>query len=293
VSPGAIKSELNGVAAVATDDVWAVGDDADEIGGDAMHTLVEHWDGTAWARVQSPTPKGRNQTLTGISAVAADDIWAVGRYSALDLSQRTLILHYDGRRWHRVASPNVGDTSTLSSVTTISSEDAWAAGSYFDAKARSYPPLLLHWDGSDWTRVKEAAPGGQRSTGLTGISADTATDIWASGWRPRGHGFVEHGDGQSWSFADAPAGPALFGVSALTATDVWTVGKAYQGGRAVAEHWDGVTWTVDDRLFAGDAYLSAVDALAAGDVWAVGAYADGSRSRTLLMHFDGQGWTHP
>jgi hypothetical protein len=65
-------AQLNGIAAVNADDVWAVG----YVG---CSTLVEHWDGTSWAQVTSPNPSPRGNQLFGISAAPDGSIWAVGR----------------------------------------------------------------------------------------------------------------------------------------------------------------------------------------------------------------------
>src|SRR5262249_14426401 len=49
---------LQGVAAVASDDVWAVGH-ADDFASLRSATLVEHWGGTAPAMVPTPNPPAR------------------------------------------------------------------------------------------------------------------------------------------------------------------------------------------------------------------------------------------
>src|SRR5207248_7564803 len=70
-------SRLYGVAAVSSNDIWAVGYywDDDHI---SIHTLVEHWDGTAWSIVPSPNPvSGDYSQLHGVAA-SGTDVWAVG-----------------------------------------------------------------------------------------------------------------------------------------------------------------------------------------------------------------------
>ena len=46
-------SILSGVGAYAADDVWALGYEEDV--GSSYRTLIEHWDGTAWAIAQDAT----------------------------------------------------------------------------------------------------------------------------------------------------------------------------------------------------------------------------------------------
>jgi hypothetical protein len=61
-----IKSKFTAVAALASNNVWAVG----RIGSDS---LVERWNGSSWARVTVPDPNPANPTavdsLNGVSAI--------------------------------------------------------------------------------------------------------------------------------------------------------------------------------------------------------------------------------
>jgi hypothetical protein len=59
---------LNGVAAVAANDVWAVGN------GSGSPPIL-HWNGTQWNIVPNPAPPG---VLNAVAAVSATDVWAVG-----------------------------------------------------------------------------------------------------------------------------------------------------------------------------------------------------------------------
>ncbi|MEO5951985.1 MAG: S-layer homology domain-containing protein [Chloroflexia bacterium] len=100
---------LNGIVSVAANDAWAVG--AEVIGG-VNHSLVERWDGSAWAVVTVPDV-GR---LYGIDSAASNDIWAAGEGS---------FLHWDGANWSAIAAPVTGQ---LFGVDVISSDSIWAVG---------------------------------------------------------------------------------------------------------------------------------------------------------------------
>lgn len=91
-----VSSELFAVAAVANDDVWAVG-----VGGTYQKPLIEHWDGTSWSIVPNPA-ENIFGSLDGVAAVSADDVWAVG-YDTSTPFPTTLILHWDGTSWTRVS----------------------------------------------------------------------------------------------------------------------------------------------------------------------------------------------
>lgn len=66
-------NELEGVAAVSTNDIWAVG--YYETSPGQAQRLIEHWNGTGWRIVPNPEHKGG---LFGVAAVSANDVWAVG-----------------------------------------------------------------------------------------------------------------------------------------------------------------------------------------------------------------------
>jgi hypothetical protein len=84
-------------------DVWAVGDQG--VTDSSSSTLIEHWNGTAWSIVPSPSP-GSDSDLTGVTTSnAANDVWAVGYYDPTGTAQgQTLTLNWNGttwtRRWH-------------------------------------------------------------------------------------------------------------------------------------------------------------------------------------------------
>jgi hypothetical protein len=106
--PGSTQTTIVGVTAAAAGDAWAVGSSVNSAG--TFSTVTEHWTGTAWHVVPSfPAAPGDFDSLTGVSARAANDVWAVGSTSpASDPTQRTLSLHWDGTSWARLASPPAG-----------------------------------------------------------------------------------------------------------------------------------------------------------------------------------------
>src|SRR2546430_9206522 len=55
---------LNGVAVVAANDVWTVGQAAI---GSTYSTMIQHWTGTSWSLVSSPNVPGFSNVLQAIS----------------------------------------------------------------------------------------------------------------------------------------------------------------------------------------------------------------------------------
>src|SRR5579863_3449115 len=71
-NPGTGSNFLNGVAAVAPGNIWAVGSYGN---GSGSSPLIEHRSKSRWMVVSSPSIAG---SLSGIAAIAGNNIWAVG-----------------------------------------------------------------------------------------------------------------------------------------------------------------------------------------------------------------------
>jgi len=142
---------LEAVAAVTTNDVWAVGVG---ITGFSTTPLIEHWNGAAWSIVTNPgTTVGG---LGGVAVVSTNDVWAVGTGLTGD-EDSTLTLHWNGAAWSLVPSPNVGPEvdNRLAAVTAIASDDVWAVGTQQPTSLTASHTLTLHWDGA-WSIVPSA-----------------------------------------------------------------------------------------------------------------------------------------
>ena len=145
------KGGLDAVAATSASDAWAVGGYSTSTVGRA---LIEHWNGTQWCRVPSPQP-GTSDGLTGVAAISPTDAWAVGTYGHQGLmtpAGKPLVLHWDGTSWTQATAPFFGGFSGLGGVSAVSATNAWAVGSV-DSGSHFIPTtLILHWNGTTWTR---------------------------------------------------------------------------------------------------------------------------------------------
>ncbi|MCP2340500.1 hypothetical protein [Actinomadura rupiterrae] len=140
--PDIPRGRLVAVAALAPDDVWAVGS-ADR------DALILHFDGRAWTRV----PGRAKGPLAAVSATAPDDVWAVGHQT---------VMHWNGNRWSRVKTP----LTSANTVTAQSRDDIWAAGGNGE---------LAHYDGHRWT----VTPSPESTTWLASSSCDRT--VWLAG----------------------------------------------------------------------------------------------------------------
>ncbi len=120
---------------VSAHNVWAVGQY--EV-NTSFNTLIEHWDGTWWSVVPSPSPGSVENALFGVAGLSANNIWAVGRDDQ-GLGGRTLIEQWNGTRWSVVFSPNKGSgDNTLFAVARVPSTlKAWAVGQYSTSNSQT------------------------------------------------------------------------------------------------------------------------------------------------------------
>jgi hypothetical protein len=205
---------LTAAAATSPRNAWAVGTSAipETEGGGGDKALILHWDGTAWTRVPSPNP-GSENGLRGVAATSPDNAWAVGFLASINrdgsVSEKTMILHWDGTAWTRVPSPNPSSDSFLSAVTATSPDNAWAVGAFSTTRDGSYyqKALILHWDGTAWTRIPSPRTGPYSYPYYLGAVAATSPDnAWAvglSGTNRDGSvsegALILHWDGTAWT----------------------------------------------------------------------------------------------
>jgi hypothetical protein len=289
---------LRGVAALSSDDVWAVGNYIENYDNRA---LIEHWDGSQWSRVNA-MDTGESMELADIAAVSPTDIWTVGYARLIDYGfAHTMLQHWDGNRWSTIYPlPNIeGMDNYLGGVSAISSNDIWAVGRY--GSSGNEQPLFTHYDGAQWAIVP--GPGITATGSLASVSAVAANDVWAVGsYIPTVPGpeqtLIMHWDGLRWEQVPSPnVGEdrnKLWSVSAASANEVWAVG--YYGppgtGSTLILHWDGTQWSVmQSPNPSGGSYLIDVEALSSGDVWAVGNYTSGGVVHTLALRWDGAQWS--
>jgi len=129
---------LFGVAAISSNNVWAVGRD---FGSDSdREALVERWNGTHWSIVASPNINGAQ--LEGIVALSGRNIWMVGAYhDTTNDHDETLVLHKTRTKFTRVNSPNpTASDNYFNGIGRVpSSTSLWAVGTTEPVTASSRP----------------------------------------------------------------------------------------------------------------------------------------------------------
>lgn len=89
--------QLSGVAAASARSAWAAG--AITVCG---HNLIVDWNGSAWQQVRRPSPPDQG-VLAAVAATSASSAWAAGSAASSTILSTTLIEHWNGNTWTRLA----------------------------------------------------------------------------------------------------------------------------------------------------------------------------------------------
>lgn len=260
---------------------------------------------TATASAQASPAPGKASVLLGVQALSKSSAWSVGYYCTSGCGRNetdhSLILHWNGRSWSRVASPQPGTFSRLSAVAAVSPRNIWAAGTFHNTNFSTCGPLFEHYDGKSWSDV--SGPLTTTCDTISALSARSAKDMWAVGsdFTDHAHTLIMHGDGASWTQVASPnpgsTTDVLTSVSAVAANSAWAAG--YFCTRACSSvspvlsplilHWDGKTWT---RMPVPGPrtgrVLNDITAVSGREAWAVGYTTRSFRS--VILHWNGKRW---
>ena len=285
---------LDSVASVSPTDVWAAGLSEDPQTA-VSKVLVERWNGRAWRIVSAPDPGTVRNTLTGISAIGAGDIWAVGTRS-LDSARSNphtagLAEHWTGGAWHVIPTPRSSSHNfTLHAVAAVSRTDVWAAGDDTDLSTGRDHVLVEHWNGTRWRVVAVPRPSGPDNF-LTGITA-FGRRVWAVGVTSSGTeatAITEFFNGSRWRLLE-PGVLSLSGAGTSPIGTTWAVGGT-SAGKVVIERWRSGAW---HRLAAptppgGHGSLVDITSPRSGSIWAAGSDAT-DRIHPLVETWNGVNW---
>jgi hypothetical protein len=288
---------INGIAARADADAWAVGSVGQQSSKVGSLPLIDHWNGTAWSQATPPSFPATNGVHLGwVSSSSAADAWAVGTINQVKHPGYfgPLTVHWNGSTWANVPDPlPLNPGTALVGVADISATDAYTIGNQGSAHG-----LVEQWDGTAWTRPADQPPFPEPNgdtfaqNTVSAISATSASNVWIVGtylqtvygniWDP----YSVHWDGTAWNLVTMPQvnGAVFTSADAIGPANVWAVGNSPSG--PLIAHWNGTAWTITPSPAAGT--LTGITARSASDVWAVG-YTTGPQ--TLTLHWDGTTWT--
>jgi hypothetical protein len=140
---------LEGGSGLSARDVWAF-----------AGTKVAHWNGSTWARTSVanllPAKQALNDpAVVGIVAESPGSVYAIGSGNREDEGGPTVILHYNGHVWRKVAGGSFGiGTFPLQQATSDGHGGLWIPMPGFDTQKS----FMVHY--RDGKLTKAALPGG-------------------------------------------------------------------------------------------------------------------------------------
>jgi hypothetical protein len=154
------------------------------VGGAALATLAEVWDGTSWTIQPTANPNPmQGSGLEGVSCVLASACTAVGGYNAGNSTYLTLAEAWNGTGWtlQSTPSPSPIQDNRLDGVACVSASACIAVGRYATAGI-TYALAPEAWDGTSWTAQTATTPPGASSIALSPtVSCTAATRCTAVG----------------------------------------------------------------------------------------------------------------
>jgi hypothetical protein len=188
---------------------------------------------------------------------------------------------------------------TFEAVAATSATDAWAVGDL----GKQGTPLIVHWNGTRWSRVPAGAPA---DTWLDAVAASSPGNAWALGRNYHTHSaggksVLLHWSGRTWRQVHSPALSVadLAAVSVTSPADAWIVGNYHAStGVPIALHWNGSAWRrvplprlpIPDG---GGAQLNGISETSASNAWAIGAFLSKQRDTGagFVLHWNGSSWS--
>jgi hypothetical protein len=246
-----------------------------------------------------------------VTAVAADDAWAVGAPNFGLGGDRcgADVEHWNGTSWQRVPVPRdlgLGFTTSVDfPIAASSGRDAWIfPGQIVRTRLSAYTySYALRWTGRRWLRTR--LPGRPEIAQATAFGLD---DVWAFGgtYAARQSGtYAARYDGHGWRRVHLPG--AVLALSVLSARDMWAIGPTGKTAARplarqslIAMHWNGISWHTmpvpAPRLSWAGSHLSSAGlaASAADGLWweyTVSARSPRAPDRIGLLHWQAGHWT--
>ncbi|MGH2496591.1 MAG: hypothetical protein ACRDIV_17975, partial [Ktedonobacteraceae bacterium] len=274
----------------------------------------------AWKIVDSQDPGATENILHAVTAVSANDVWAVGETSSsgyidqpihMLISSDALIEHWNGKQWNVIPGPNpalikpsLHALNALFGVAAISMNDVWAVGETYqygqlgmvlsqNGLDDQVQGLIEHWNGRQWSIVP--LPKVAKSYSFSAVAAISSNDVWAVG------DVIAHWDGAKWSIVPGPSlgtnqSSAFSALATVSARDVWVVGGSFgsTSGQSLIAHWDGTSWSIVKSPDA-QSILSSMAVISSNNIWAVGdttgnGHGYGQVAQPRIEHWNGAQW---
>jgi hypothetical protein len=232
--PGALRDMLFSASALSPSNVWVAGDKEGTDG--RFETLVEHWNGSRWSVTPTPNPGTTGNHLYGISAVASDDVWAVGQKLGSRGPDQALIEHWNGSRWSVIPSPVEHTGTTMLDAVAGAGGQVWAVGEH-DYPSTGGRPLIEHYQHGKWRLDSLPSTFGSNWTDLYGVTVDRGTayavGTYVDPKTGNNDALLLANDRGGWRQVPGPepgSGSNILGGVATVAGGTWAAGIYDNGG---------------------------------------------------------------
>jgi hypothetical protein len=309
-----IHNDLTGMTCPSISFCFAVGNSYENgaSGYANYRTLIERWNGSSWAIVNSPDGAMKDGHLARVSCPTSSLCFAVGYDSRYVPIGNALIERWNGSEWSVVDSPKISGAanSLLRDVACVSSSFCFAVGQYVPP-AGNGGGLIERWDGTSWTVM----PGDHQGF-LFAVGCATPSLCFAMGryYTFEGIGEVEHDvterwDGSSWTIVGTPDPKSpyeLDSLSCISASQCFASGFLGPGqvhDQPMIETWNGSSWTIvnaprpaqqvspdkiDDRLLSVSCASASLCFTVGWHRWTPPGTI---HSQTLVERWSGTSWT--
>jgi hypothetical protein len=244
--------------------------------GQAIDTLAERWNGSTWAVQTTPNDESAEQSqLKAVSCPSETACIAVGDYhvKAADSEFGVFAESWNGKTWTyeklplpEGATQGSKESQQVYAISCSSASACTAVGEYESEKARY--ALVERWNGKTWQAERTPVPSGEEtpaSEWLEGISCPSAKECIATG----GYARQEEVGGGGGSFEVA-----------------------------LAEQWNGKTWTLLANPFSGEfsSGFSHVVCVSSTSCTALGGYSESREEaidgpgRLVSERWNGSAW---
>jgi hypothetical protein len=261
--------------------------------------------------VQTTPNKGLHQSdFQAVSCPTSTSCMAVGSHgkSYLEVARAE---RFNGTSWTDTTVPTTsthfswfyGVSCTSATACTAVGADAtskaygwWGGGTLVPDEIR---PLIQRWNGTSWTVQALTVPSTWKDTFLRAVSCDSATHCVAVG-NHAGNTIVAAWNGSAWSLQTAPdplssIDVRFIAISCTSTTSCVAVGRFTTASsvRALAEKWDGATWSLAAPLSpTGNNEFNGVSCTSSTACVAVGAQQTGTNTFVPLAEsWNGATWT--
>jgi hypothetical protein len=237
--PTAPTGYLTSVVATSSTGAWAGGTVTGST-GETRNWLLVHRIGRTWKRVRPPEVEAPGRAT--VAASGPKNVWVFNGW----------IQRWDGRRWHEMLSPLIGQFTPENSPVVLSQSDVWMYGLSFDHRLGSDYCLtrLEHWNGHRWAAISI------KHFCATALAGSSARNVWLVGQEAptpdRGRIGAYRFGGRAWRAVRMPHPYSYTGNYTLPTVTVAPSGLAWIGIQsaipgpgtdyASALLWNGKRW---------------------------------------------------